>query len=97
MTRLPRVSAMVMTLWLLAIALAAPVHELSHVSDEVTVSDQCDFFAHQSQLQQLFSHDLAALAPVSPFRWQSLSLPIAAQLTPFYRDGARGPPADPRV
>ncbi|MBY5923080.1 hypothetical protein [Ferrimonas balearica] len=97
MKRYPRVSAMAMVFWLLAISLAAPAHELSHVHDDITLSEQCDFFAHQTQLQQLFSHLLPDLATVVPFRWQPLSLPATPTVNPLPNYSARAPPADPRV
>ncbi len=97
MKRYPRVSAMAMVFWLLAIALAAPAHELSHVHDDLTLSEQCDFFAHQSQLQQLFSHSLTLLPPVEPFRWQPQALPASPTVFLSLAYSARAPPVDPRV
>ncbi|MBY5981279.1 hypothetical protein [Ferrimonas balearica] len=97
MVRIPRASAMVMAFWLLAIALVAPAHELSHVHDDITFSEHCDFFAHQAQLQQLFSHQLAPLDPVTPFRWQADTLPLSPWLSLQVAYTARAPPLNSRV
>ncbi|MBY5992275.1 hypothetical protein [Ferrimonas balearica] len=97
MTSSLRAFALLMALWLLAISLAAPAHELSHVHDEVTLSEQCDFFAHQSQLQQLLSHADVALPSLAPEPWSGPVRPEASPRLPQRLYGARAPPVDPRV
>ncbi len=66
--RAVRLPAGVMALWLLALALAAPIHELSHGSadHEAAAIEQCDFFVHQHQMATLLAHDSTQLAGAKP-------------------------------
>ena len=88
--------AVLMALWLLAISLAAPPHELNHFQDKATHSQKCDFFAHQNQLLQLFSHQPALLVAVTPFQWSQEALPGAPAVLRPKPFGERAPPVDPQ-
>ncbi|SHH96777.1 hypothetical protein [Ferrimonas marina] len=95
-----------MVLWLLALVLAAPIHELSHHHDhshahthasghghQDDALEHCDFFVHQQQLASMFWHEVPLLPGNAPLALAP-ALEIHAWLQgDSHRYHARAPPA----
>ncbi|GAA5191519.1 hypothetical protein [Ferrimonas gelatinilytica] len=89
-----RIPAGLMAVWLLALALAAPIHELSHgsVDHDAAAIEQCDFFVHQHQL----AHALVPVSPSSPLHSCAPEQSVAAIVVTIHQAVslylARAPP-----